>query len=288
MEIRALNFEKEARIFVAQVWRETLGSLLILLVLLAFFFINDPVKIAIVIVCSVISTIALFHEDLSNKLMHFEIPKYQPLGIIAFAVTMGAFVYFNETRIVSFQAIMTENPTIGLPAQIYLWLANAHFLSYGAHGLLLIILWYRWKRFLPALLIALFQIALAEFVFMGSQALQFGFILPYYWTWYIPFTIMALPFLILRKSFDLGDKRLWIVFVLGTLFIFATAVLNLRDPYTWDYELNMWRMFPERIYEATAWYNMILNRIGKVFMTSAFVFVWLKNEQKITSGLIAD
>lgn len=281
-----MSFKKEAREFVAEVWRETLGSILVLLVVLAFFFIRDPVKIAIVIFSTIISTIALFREDLSNEFMHYEIPNYQPLGIIAFAVVMGAFVYFNETRIVSIQAIIAGYPTIGLSAQIFLWLANAHLMSYGAHGLLLVLLWYRWKRFLPALLIALFEIALAEFFFMGSQFLQFGFILPYYWTWYIPFIIMAFPFVVLRDYFDLGDKRLWIVFVLGMLPIYATAVLNLRDPYTWDYKTNMWRSFPELIYEATAWYNMILNRIGKVLMTFAFVFAGLHVKQKAASDLL--
>lgn len=282
----ALSFKKETREFVADVWRETLSSILILLVVLAFVFVRDPVKIAIVIVSTIISTIAIFREDLSNEFMHYEIPNYQPLGIIGFAVVMGAFVYFNETRIVSMQAIITEYPTIGLPAQIFLWLANAHLMSYGVHGLLLVILWYRWKRFLPALLTPLFQIALAEFSFMGSQALQFGFILPYYWTWYIPFIIMAFPFLVLHEYFDLGDKRLWVMFVLGMVPIYATAVLNLRDPYTWDYETNMWRSFPELVYEATAWYNMILNRIGKVLMTFAFVFARLSNKQKEDSDVL--
>lgn len=254
------------------------GLILVSLTYLALRFPADLPKNLMIAFSAIFVVLSLTKSNVVNEIMHLDTPLWSPLGM---ALTIGAatFVFWNEMRLIGFSQIVADYPDIGLLAQFYLWLASSHLLSYITHSILFVILWRTWKRFLPTLTIVLLEIGLSEFSFMGSQVLQFGWILPYYWTWYISFAIILLPFLVSYEFFDISDKRLWLAFMFGMVFIYFNAIIGFRDPYTWDYEAKMFRSFPELVYEVTAWYSMLLNRVGKVIMALSFALVNLKSEK---------
>jgi ubiquinone/menaquinone biosynthesis C-methylase UbiE len=266
--------------------RQILTLSLIILACFVFYFTQHDLPKTIAIGLAIfITMVALTKKDAFNEAMHRDIEIRLPFGItvivtrarIAFIVFAAALIYWNETRIWSLQNIVTAFPTIGLLAQICLWLLFSHLISYATHGLLFVILWHKWKSFLPALIVTFLEMALSEFSFIGSQWYQFGFIFTWTWTWYIPFIIICFPYIASHNYFDLRDEQLWLTFILGMAFIYVNAVLGLRDVWTWDNVTHGFHLYPELIYTPTAWYNMFFNRIGKILMTFAFVFVRLKN-----------
>jgi len=261
-----------------------IGSVVVIVGVIAFLVtFVQYLKLTMMTLSIIILILALKRKELFNELMHINVP-FSSFRGIALTSGVAAFIYWSETRIWSLQSIILDYPKIGLPSQIYLWLSFSHLISYAVHGLLFIYLWFRWKRFLPALLTVLFEISLSEFAFVGPQWYQFGYIFLWTWTWYIGFLIVGLPFIVLRENFDLSDKRLWFIYMLGVSVLFINALLSLRDPWTWDYEIHAFRLFPELIYEPTAWYNMYINRVGKILMASAFTFVKLKNGKEVHSN----
>jgi len=259
--------------------RATLFSILILLIILAFIAPQGNLRNVMITLSSAIVIITLIRGDIFNKLMHLNEPLLSPFGVV-FTLGAAALVYWNETNIFSLQKIIADFPALSLPAQLYLWLGVTHLLSYAAHGLLFIILWHRWRRFLPALLTTWLEIGLSEFGFAISQWYMFGFIFVWTWSWYISFTIICLPFIALHEYFNLKDKRLWLTFLFGVFFVFIVGFFGWRDPYTWDNQVKAFRFYPELVYEPTAWYTMLIVRISKILMTSAFIFVKLENEKE--------
>lgn len=253
---------------------------MVILIILAFLVTRSLVKFFMMALSTILLYLSLKRKYLLNELMHFNIPLNSFRGI-AIIVGTAVLIYLGETSIWSLRTIVTDYPTIGLPAQIFLWLSFSHLISYATHGLLFIFLWHKWKRFLPAFLTVLFEISLSEFGFAGPQWYQFGFIFVWTWGWYVGFILVCIPFIVLRENFDLSDKRLWLTFAFGVAVLFVNAFFGFKDPWTWDNVTHSFHLFPEFIYEPTAWYNMYINRVGKILMTSAFVFVKLKNQPLI-------
>jgi len=251
-------------------------SISIALILLALVAPQGNLKNLMIALSAAIVFVSLIRGNIFNKLMHLSVPWFSPFGIV-FTIGMAAFVYWNETSIVKLQQIMADFPALSFPAQIYLWFGGSHLLSYAAHGLLFVILWHRWKRFLPALLITWLEIGLSEFGFALSQWYMFGFIFTWTWAWYISFAMICLPYITLHEYFDLSDKRLWFIFFFGIFLVFLVGFFGWRDPYTWDSEVNAFRFYPEFVYEPSSWYTMYIVRVSKILMTFAFVFVKLKN-----------
>jgi hypothetical protein len=254
-----------------------IGSVVILLTFIGFLVTLGQYSKLLMMTLSVIVLIMyLIRKEMFNELMHFNMRLISFQGI-ALLASVATFTYLAETSIWSLSGIVADYPAIGFPAQIFLWLSFTHLISYAIHGLLFIYLWHKWRRILPAFLTTLFEISMSEFGFIGPQLYQFGFIFVWTWTWYIGFVVVCLPFIALRKSFDLSDKRLWLTFFLGVVVLFINAIFGFRDPWAWDNATHSFRLFPELVYEPTAWFNMYINRVGKILMASAFAFVKMRD-----------
>ena len=158
----------------------------------------------------------------------------------------------------------------------YLALIYSHFFSLLGYTVLSIYLAYKWKSIMNSIVITMLCAGAIELLFIPQHLAMFGWILPYTWSWYIPFASMMLPFLSIRSQYITTPKMRLLLFI-GTCIVFANIVIPINR---WSLTVWSWdakgfignEYFRNRGFTPEVFLFDSVQKIQKIVLTLAFVF----------------
>lgn len=213
----------------------------------------------------------LFHPKTYSKLWHNLKFNYK----IAFIAFVGiVYLIFREMTVYPFNSIVATWPTLPSWAHIILYGDLIHFRSILVFGVLILALWRKYEKMLPALAVGWFCIGIIEATFIlqhfvGTPGRFLG------WYWYLPFFGGMIYFLDIRKSFRLR-KNFWYFFVSA---IFVQYLLLLFYPFwlvkytvRFEFVVNS-SVLPNPPIQT--WIFWFLNHLMKTLFAVAFYFMEL-------------
>lgn len=232
-------------------------------------------------ICIII--LLLVRRQWCNQWASKEIKYTNPYIIIAIFIFTAWYIYRYIAIQQPFSDVQNMWPDISLVKQLYLWLRHTHLLSLMSHSAVFLFLWHKFRNPMPALFIALFEVGTHEFTFMLYHQLSYGFILQYFWVWYVPFAIIMIPAIITYKWFELSSKNIiyTLSFIIaGTLCHLMVPILGMTNIAVWNPETHHFVTRPELAYKSSTWVAMILIRLSKFVYPIGFFFINIKGINK--------
>lgn len=219
--------------------------------------------------------IAIVNKPLWRKLWNgIEFKRSYLIIAIAGLAMLFLREWANFNPFDSFGAVQWYYPTFTIPEQILVWIGTTHFRSILFFAGMIIWLWRKYNRLLPALAVGWFGLAVVELSFIPDMLID-----PYTrgfmgLDWYLPF-IGTMPLYLFHWREFYYPRRFWIwiaaaVAVQYGLLVFRPWSLNIWDPGLNAFVLNL-SIMPHPPWQT--WFMELLNHLMKTLFAVAFCYV---------------
>lgn len=199
--------------------------------------------------------------------------KLAAVAILAMSVLLFVQLYFNP-----FYKLQVDFPGLSFVGQVALWIGQTHIRSIAFSIGLVIYLWKKFDRLLPAMAVGWFSLGVIELSFIPDMLISLnGAFLG--WEWYFPFIGSMLFYLIYYRSFSYPRKfYLWFaaaVFVQYFLLIWRPWGLTIWHPEDQAFLIN------DAVIHNPPWESWLfegLNHLMKALFVISFCFVNFKDK----------
>lgn len=157
-------------------------------------------------------------------------------------------------------------------------LARTHLRSFVFYAVMVLYLWKKYDKLLPALYCGWFGIAMIEFTFIAQHYLLFNAFMGL--NWYLPFVAVAIPFWFDRKSYSFNSK-VYILFAIGWILEYVQMMFYGQGFTLFSSNGEVTANLPYILSPTVAsWLYEIIPHIMKSLMTLAFCYVDFKKEKE--------
>lgn len=157
------------------------------------------------------------------------------IWLIAPAAALLVLLILREVYLYPVAWIAVDFGSLSPFAQLLLYGDTIHFRSILFFGILILALWRKYDKLLPALAVGWFCIGFVEltFILQHYAAVPGRFM---GWGWYLPFIGIMAYFLVLHKSFRIAGRWFWIFLI--SAFICQYALLPFFPYWFWHIEVT--------------------------------------------------
>ncbi len=211
--------------------------------------------------------------------------RFKKAYVILAVIGLSALIFrewanFNPAE--SFSIVAYYYPSLTFWEQLAVWNSTTHLRSIIFFSAMILWLWRKYDKLLPALATGWFSLAVVELSFIPDMLLD-----PYThdflgWAWYLPFIGTMPLFLFHWKEFSFKNRKLWLflglaIFVQYFLLIWRPWGLTIWDPSAHTFVINQ-AMLPHP--PLATWWFEFLNHLMKSLFSIAFCFVARKEASR--------
>ncbi len=194
----------------------------------------------------------------------FENLSWRPRYVIPAIIGLGA-LYTRILLVDNGVPAEATNPVV----QLIMRMIYSHLRSFIFYSAMIMYLWHKWNKLLPALYVGWFGIALIELSFLAQHLIAFGAFMGL--EWYLPFIAIMLPFIWERRHFSFQRKTL--IFFAAGVFLEYFLLIWQADAFT-TFTNGVLHNNAAAIASPTigTWIHEGLDHLLKSLMTIAFTF----------------